>query len=239
MLTSLALAGLAGILSTLSPCVLPVLPLVFGAAVTAHRFGVAALGAGLVLSFVAVGLFVATLGFSLGLDGGVFRWVAAAALGLIGIVLLSASLQDRLALAASRVSGGAKALLARLAGNGIGGQFALGLVLGAVWSPCVGPTLGAAALLAAQGRDLVAVALTMTAFGLGTALPLVLVGLLSREALRRWRGRLITGAAGGKRALGGIAILASLLILTGIDKRLETTLVDLSPAWLTDLTTRF
>ena len=99
MLASLGFAFLAGVLSTLSPCVLPLLPLVFGAAVAAHRFGTLALSAGLVLAFVGVGLFVATVGFAAGLDGGVFRWVAAILLGAVGIVLLSGRLAGLLAAA--------------------------------------------------------------------------------------------------------------------------------------------
>ena len=225
--------------STLSPCVLPLLPIVFGAAASTHRLGVLALSAGLVLAFVAVGLFVATVGFASGLDGGVFRFVSALLLGAAGIVLLSARLQDRFALAAGGVSGQGARLLARLPGRGLSGQFLLGAALGAVWSPCVGPTLGAASLLAAQGRALGPVALTMAAFGLGTALPLAAIGLLSREALQRWRGRLASGAATGKRLLGGAALAISLLILTGADRSLETALVEASPAWLTDLTTRY
>ena len=239
MPASLGLATLAGILSTLSPCVLPLLPIVFGSALAAHRYGIVALGAGLVLSFVAVGLFVATIGFQAGLDGGVFRIVAAVALGAIGLVLLSERLQARLALLTSRVSGGASALLARIPGNGLPGQFLLGLVLGTVWSPCVGPTLGAASLLAAQGQDLAQVALTMAAFGVGAALPLIVVGTLSRTALKRWRGRMATGAHGGKLALGGMALAISVAIITGLDHTIEAGLVAASPAWLTDLTTRF
>ncbi len=83
---------LAGLLSILSPCVLPVLPLVFAPAGAAHRFGALALAAGLVTSFVVIGLFVATIGFSVGLDGGVVRDVAAMILGLVGVVLVSGSL---------------------------------------------------------------------------------------------------------------------------------------------------
>jgi cytochrome c-type biogenesis protein len=216
------------VFSTLSACVLPLLPLVFGTAVAAHRYGIGALGAWLVLSFVAVGPFVATIGFSIGLDGAIFRGVAAMALGAVGLVLLSPTLQDRLSLVTRCAGSGANTLAAALPGNGLGGPFLLGLVLGAVWSPCVGPTLGAATLLAAQGKDLAAVAFTMAAFGFGAALPLVLVGALSREAMRRWRGRLIQGASGGKKVLGGIAVAASLLILTGLDKQLETILVQAS-----------
>jgi cytochrome c-type biogenesis protein len=55
-------------------------------------------------------------------------------------------------------------------------------LLGAVWSPCVGPTLGAASLLASQGHDLLQVALTMAVFGIGAALPLILLGVVARDA---------------------------------------------------------
>src|SRR5258708_1652562 len=64
---------------------------------------------------------------------------------------------------------------------GLSGQFGVGLLLGTVWSPCVGPTLGAASVLAAQGKNLGAVALTMLIFGLGAGLPLMLFGSMSRH----------------------------------------------------------
>lgn len=234
---------LAGMLSTLSPCVLPLLPLVLGAATAAHRFGMLALGAGLVLAFVVVGLFVATIGFSLGLDADWFRNLSAILLGVIGVVLLSAPLQARLAIATSGVGQGGSNILQRLAPEtllgGWRGQLVIGVVLGTVWSPCVGPTLGAASLLAAQGENLGAAASVMLAFGVGAALPLLAVGSLSRQALLRWRGRMLAAGQNGKYLLGAGALLIAVLILTGLDHRLEALLVDVSPAWLTDLTTRF
>ena len=133
----------------------------------------------------------------------------------------------------------ATAFLARLTPRGLGGQFAVGVVLGAVWSPCVGPTLGAASYLAARGEDLFAVAAVMFAFGVGAATPLLLISTLSRTALTRWRGRMAQAGQAGKLLLGGGAVAVSLLILTGLDHQLETVLVDASPAWLTDITTRF
>ena len=123
--------------------------------------------------------------------------------------------------------------------GGLAGQFALGLLLGVVWSPCVGPTLGAASVLAAQGKDLGQVALTMIAFGIGAAAPLVVLGMFSREALMHWRERLMKAGKTGKVALGALLLLFGVLILSGLDKTLETALVDASPAWLTQLTTRF
>jgi cytochrome c-type biogenesis protein len=236
---SIALAFLAGVLSTLSPCVLPLLPIVLGTAVSTHRAGPVALAAGLALSFVIVGLFVATIGFSIGLDAGVFRAVAAILLMAIGLMLLVPRFQTQFALAAGPVSQWTEQRFGGFAGNGLAGQFGVGVLLGAVWSPCVGPTLGAASLLAAQSSDLGYVAIAMLMFGLGAALPLLLLGLLSRETLLRWRERLRTAGKTGKIAMGVILIAMGFLVVSGLDKAIETVLVDLSPAWLTELTTRF
>lgn len=239
MASTFGLAFLAGILSVLSPCVLPLLPLVLGAAAAEHRLGPVALAAGLALSFVAIGLFVATIGFTLGLDTDVFRTVAAFLLMLLGLVLIVPAAQTRLAVAAGPVSNWTEATFGGFATTGLLGQFGVGLLLGAVWSPCVGPTLGAASLLASQGRDLGSVALTMLLFGLGAALPLVALGMLSREVLMRWRDRMMSAGKGLKAALGLFLVVGGAVILTGYDKALEATLVNASPDWLTALTTRF
>jgi cytochrome c biogenesis protein CcdA len=109
----------AGMLSTLSPCVLPLLPLVLGPAIAAHRLGLPALAAGLVLSFVSVGLFVATVGFSIGLDGDVFRSISAVLLGVMGVVLLSGALQQRFAMATGGISDAGSRLIAKITPTGL------------------------------------------------------------------------------------------------------------------------
>src|SRR6185295_6163712 len=172
---SLTLAFIAGLLSILSPCVLPLLPVVLGTAVTRHRLGPAALAAGL-----GVSLFVATTGFSLGLDGDTFRLIGAILLIVVGAVLAVPRLQAMVAAAATPLANWAGQRFAGSHKTGLSGQFGVGALLGAVWAPCVGPTLGAASVLAAQGRDLLQVSLTMSAFAVGTALPLLALGLLSR-----------------------------------------------------------
>jgi cytochrome c-type biogenesis protein len=236
---ALALAFVAGLLSILSPCVLPILPVVLGAAASEQRWGPAALAVGLAISFVAIGLFAATIGYSIGLDADVFRRAAAALMIVVGTVLLVPRFQARLALAGAPLANWFDRHLGGARGNGVAGQLWLGLLLGAVWTPCVGPTLGAASILAAQGRNLGAVAATMLAFGLGAALPLAALGALSRDALLRWRARLATGGAGARTVFGILLTAIGLLVLTGLDKRVETFVVDHSPQWLTDLTTRF
>jgi cytochrome c biogenesis protein CcdA len=233
------LALLAGVLSTLSPCVLPLLPVVIGTAIGEHRHGPLALAAGLALSFVAIGLFVATIGFAIGLDQEVFRSAAAVLLIAVGGLLLLPRLQGQLALAAGPVSNWIQSSSGEPSRSGLRGQFLVGLLLGAVWAPCVGPTLGAASVLAARGESLGAVALTMFAFGIGAALPLVAIGAMSREMQARWRGRLLAVGSGGKRLMGAMLVGLGVLILSGLDKRVEAALVEASPAWLTELTTRF
>jgi cytochrome c-type biogenesis protein len=237
--TDLALAFAAGLLSILSPCVLPLVPIVLGAATVAHPLGAFALAAGLAVSFTALGLLLALVGFGLGIDPGLFRVAAAVIMIVLGAVLVVPSWQARLAAAGGPISSWADQRFGGFASSGLAGQFAIGLLLGAVWSPCVGPTLGAASLLASQGHDLLRVTLTMAVFGIGAALPLILLGLLSRATLMRVRSSLMSAGKLGKGLLGAAFILIGMAIVSGADKRIEAVLVDASPQWLTELTTSF
>lgn len=236
---SYGLALLAGVLSTLSPCVLPILPILLGSASAAHPRAPLALAVGLALSYAVVGSALAWAGASFGLDASWARNAGAAVLGLLGLVLMSAALQQRFAAATAGIGDAGNTLLARLNVEGLRGQFVIGLALGVVWSPCVGPTLGAAIVLASQGSQLPQVAALMGVFGVGAALPVVALATLSRAALSGVRGRLLQAGKAGKTVLGGLLLLVSLLILSGADKPLEAWLVELSPPWLTTLTTRF
>ncbi len=238
-MATLALAFLAGLLSILSPCVLPLVPIVLGAAISEHRFGPVALAGGLAVSFTVLGLLIAVVGFSVGIDADALRIAAAIVMIALGLVLMLPVFQVRLAAASGPVANWTEQSFGGFSTSGLGGQFAVGLLLGAVWSPCVGPTLGAASLLASQGRDLGQVGATMAAFGFGAALPLALLGFASRARLMHMRNRLLAAGKHGKMALGILFVVVGISIVTGLDKRVETALVDASPAWLTDLTTRF
>jgi len=90
--------------------------------------------------------------------------------------------------------------------------------------------------MAARGENLGVVALTMLAFGIGTALPLLL-STLSREALLRWRGRMMNTASGLKMALGMLLVLAGAMTLTGFDRTVQTALLNVLPDWMLALTT--
>ncbi len=232
-------AFIAGLLSILSPCVLPLVPIVLGTAMSEHRLGPVALSAGVALSFTVIGIFVATIGFAAGIDSDVFSKAAAIMLVLIGIVLLVPALQMRFATAAGPVGSFAQEKFGGFNSAGLLGQFGVGLLLGAVWSPCTGPTLGAASLMAAESKNLGLVALIMLAYGIGAGLPMMLLGFLSRETMMRMKGGMMSAGKGLKQVMGGLLLVVGVLMLTGLDKAVETQLVQASPAWLTNLTTRF
>ena len=235
---NVVLALFAGLFSILSPCVLPLVPIVLGTAVSEHRLGPLALAAGLATSFTAIGLFVATIGYSVGLDGEFFRVTGAVLLVAAGFALMLPRLQIQLALVAAPLGNWTQQKFGSAATAGLRGQFGVGLLLGAVWSPCVGTTLGAASVLAAQGRSL-GFALTMLFFGLGSAVPLIALGLISREAMMRARHRLLSAGTNGKTVLGGILIVSGLLILFDLDHALEAWFVRVAPSFLLDLSGRY
>jgi|CXWL01.1.fsa_nt_gi cytochrome c biogenesis protein CcdA len=236
--TSYGLSFLAGILTTLSPCVLPLLPILLASAASTHRFGSFALVGGLMLSFVSIGVGLGSLGTSIGLESGTLRAVGGVLLILFAVLLLSRTLQEQFSSAVSRLGMGQN-LLTRFNLSGLHGQFLLGILLGMVWSPCVGPTLGVAITLASQGQALLQVTAVMLTFSLGVALPLLAIGMLSREALGKWRTRILVTGQKAKQVFGAALLVIGILILTGADKSFEGWAVNAMPDWLVTLTTRF
>ena len=238
-LVSYSLAFLAGSLSTLSPCVLPIVPILLGSAMNAHRRAPIALATGLAISYAAIGTALAWAGTAVELDSELVRRIGAALLGLFAFVILSSSLQERFAAATSGIGNAGNRFLARFHLSGLYGQFVVGLVLGIIWSPCVGPTLGAAIVLASQGKHLAGSAALMGLFSVGASLPIMIFGYISRSAMMSARGRLLQAGRGGRVALGSAMLLIAIATISGRDRQAEAWLVNHYPAWLTNLTTRF
>ncbi len=230
-LASVPLAAGAGALGVLSPCVWPLVPVVMASAASGGRSGPWWLIAGLSLSFAVAGTLLSFLLVSLGLDPELFRTLAGALLLLIAAVLLVPALGDAVSLRLSLLSARLNTRAGDAGGAGFG-QFGVGLVLGLVWLPCVGPTLGAAIALASVGQSLVTAFVTMLAYGLGTGAVLLLAGLASNEMLRRLRPQMLSGAGRAKRLLGWTLALLGVLVLSGWDKQLEAAALDILPTWL-------
>ncbi len=232
---ALMLAFTAGMLSTLNPCVLPMVPLALTGAMTDDRRAPLVLSGGLAAAFTLVGVGATALGASIGLGNGLVRQAAAALLLLSGLALAHAPSRALFARATSPLASAATRAAGRLAARGVAGQFSLGFLLGGIWSPCVGPTLGSAVAMAARGENLAGAALVMLVFGLGMASVFLTVAYLGRG----WTARLAAAGAGARVVFGWGLVVSAALVLTGGDKVLETWVTGVMPGWLLQLTTRF
>lgn len=227
--SAIPLAFFAGVLSLLSPCVLPMLPAVSAAAMRSSIWGLWVLAAGLCLSFALAGSVLTFMLLNAGLSPDVLRYASAWLLMLMGGVLLSSRLSDLLSQGLSRVL--SRIPLPTLNGDNLYFQFLLGLSLGLVWLPCVGPTLGTAIALASTGQSLPMAFMVMLSFGVGTALPLVAMGYWVGQRLQN-----LTQLARISKGILGLALLmVALFIFTGIDRVLEVWAMQILPSWIIDI----
>lgn len=232
----LIFAYLAGLLTLINPCVLPVLPIVLTTALQAHRLGPLALAAGMSLAFVTLGLGVAILGRSLGLSPDTLSQGAAVLMIGFGLVLLVPSANMGFALATSGMAARADAGIDRVDRSGLGGQFIGGALLGAVWSPCVGPTLGGAISLASQGKNLGWAGAIMLAFAVGVSTVILALGYGARAALQRRRALMRKIADKAKPVMGAVFVAVGLMLLFRINLIVESWLLGVMPFWLQDFT---
>ena len=239
MLAELALAFVAGLVTILNPCVLPLIPILVGSALGKHPMGPVALASGLALSFSTFGFVVVAFGFQLGIPEQGIRMFAGALLAAAGFILLVPPLQTRLTMLFAPLTNRAQTALSRTSGEGLGGQFAVGALLGLVWAPCVGPTLCAAIAAASQGEDLGGAFLTFLVFAIGVALSVTGFAYGSRRAIGKGAGSLQKLARFAKPVFGAMLVLVGALVLTGADKLLEAALLDVMPQWLIMFTTGF
>ena len=230
----IVLGYLAGLLTLINPCVLPVLPIVLTTALQAHRLGPVALAAGMSLAFVALGLGVATLGRSVGLDAETVAQAGAILMIGFGVVLLVPRLNAGFAMATGGMASRADVGLDHIDRTGLRGQFLGGALLGAVWSPCVGPTLGGAISLASQGQSLVWAGAIMLGFATGVSTVILALGYGARAALQRRRALMRKISERAKPIMGIVFVAVGLIMLTGALRPFETWLLNVLPYWLQD-----
>lgn len=232
-LTHLGLSLLAGSLTTLSPCVFPILPLVIGGAVQANRLAPLAMGTGMAISFALIGILLGALGPALGIDSDSVRLFGAWLLIGFGLVMLVPALNRRFTEWMLPIASSANSASAKLDGGSLGGAFLLGGVLGLVWSPCSGPLLASALTLVASEGGALRGGTILGLFGLGAAIPLVAVAYASRKGFSAARGWVLARIDGIKKAFGMLILLTGLAILSGADKWLEAQIVNMLPdAWV-------
>jgi cytochrome c-type biogenesis protein len=238
-LIAIPLASLAGGLTILSPCILPIAPVVLSSALTQHRLGPAALALGLGLSFAIVGVSLTLAEAAFGIEGDLIKQIGAVLMIGFGLATFLPKTSSLFAQIAGPVSSWAGNISTPLKGDSLAGQFSLGALLALVWSPCVGPTLGAAFALSSQGDGLLLSALTMLAFGLGATGALLALGYALRGTIKQNRSALAALSVHGKTILGVSMLVVGILVLTKMDEIIGRVIVAASPDWLVQLTTMF
>ena len=229
MTLQLGFSFLAGLLTTLSPCVLPVLPMLLGSAVQKNKKAPLLMIIGLAVSFTLVGYAISRFGTLFGLDGDQIRYASAVLLILSSSFFFSKTLQDFVSI---KMAG-----LASLGSNASSGlkeesswdSLMIGVLLGVIWSPCVGPTLGVAISLASQTGASSQALLTMTVYSLGAALPMLGIAYGLRTIFLNKKKAIMSFAENSKKIFGYVLVISGTLILTETDKTIETYLLSKLP----------
>ena len=214
MLVLLAIAFLAGVITAISPCVLPVLPILLaGSATSTDRRRPFAIVTGLIVSFTTFTLAGAALLSALGLPEDLLRDIAIVAL----LILAASLLSQRVAWILERPF---LFLTRRQVGQDSNG-FIVGLSVGLVFVPCAGPVLAAVTALAASGEIGVRIALVTGAYAIGAALPMLAIAIGGQRLGSSMRV-VRTHARAARRVAGIVVGATALAIAFGVDQRFTT-----------------
>jgi cytochrome c-type biogenesis protein len=224
---------LAGVLAVTSPCILPILPVLFGSALQEKKTFPLFVVLGLATSFSIMGAIFGAFGRALAFDRGDLQLVTIGTFLILGITLLSpgltqffTSLQSPLERLISRLPVASTRVVFP------GQAFILGLLLAVLWAPCAGPVLGAVLILASASGSWWSGFWLLFVFSLGASLPLLTIAHLGQRFLA-YRGHFTKYRRQLTQIFGLLLILTALFTLTGTFKKIEKTLAPLAPNWST------
>jgi len=222
---SIALAFGAGVLSTLSPCVLPVLPIIVSRSLRCHPLGPVVLVSGLAVSFALVG---SLIGFAASWVTGLayfLRWAALALLLVMGILAIFPEKSYQLLSYLPRFSQPAP----NFAEGSLLGEFWLGISLGWLWTPCAGVVLGSIITLAAIDGRVQEAFFLLFAYGSGAALPLLAIAYGGRQLSKHLFS--LRSHSQSLQKIGGVVIAGTAIaILLGWDIKIQLWLAPFFPA---------
>lgn len=218
---------IAGLLTTVSPCVLPVLPFVIASSLSKNKIGPIILCLGLMITFIGTTLILSRTGFILGLSSEMIRKLAALLLIFGASLFIFPKLQEY-----------AEKFLARLipqnnlSKSNFKTELTTGMILGLLWTPCSGPSLGIALGFAAQAQTFWQAFALLCVFSLAASIPLLIIAYGSRKILAFVRNRperfnII------KKSFGLFVILWGLIIFFNLHYQIEILWAESLPdSWL-------
>lgn len=231
----LILAYAAGLLTLLNPCVLPLLPLIAAGAVARHPMGPLAMAGGMAVSFTLAGMGAFALTRATGLAQEDITLAAGWVMIIFGLIQLIPQAQASFGRLAGAAAGGGTRLIGQVEGKGLMGEALGGALLGLAWSPCIGPTLGAAIGLAAQGENLGYALAIMVMFSAGAATIMLVLAYGTRSLISSRKALLARLTPHAKTILGWGLIVVGLAIVFQLDRLAEGWALAILPAWFTDI----
>lgn len=232
MLITYSLGFAAGFLSLLAPCVLPLIPIVFGSSIRSSKWGPFANALGLAISFTLFGLLTSI--FSHLFDVEIIQKIGAYFLLIIGFLFITPVLKIKLTQYLALLSRTGMGAQNRIKQNGVISEFLMGCTLGMIWGPCSGPTLGFAFGLASQGENILESTVTFFSFGIGAGLGLIALGKVLRQ-FRQLTGIILKRERYLNFSMGGLSIALSLIIIFDQLPAIEEWILSISPNWLINL----
>jgi len=232
MILLIAFAFLAGFITILSPCILPILPIVLSGTVSSGKRKPLGIVTGFVLSFTFFTLFLAAIVKATGLPADSLRAISIIIILLFGISLLLPQFQVLMEKLFTKLSG---RFVVKGVHEGFGGGLLIGLSLGLVWTPCVGPIIASVITLAATSTVNFAAFFITFAYALGSAIPMFAIMYGGRGLLQRipW---LLPNTEKIQKAFGVLMILTAIGIYFNIDRSFQTYILDKFPQYGVGLT---
>jgi cytochrome c biogenesis protein CcdA/thiol-disulfide isomerase/thioredoxin len=234
MLLLIVVAFVAGLVTAVSPCVLPILPIVLATGADGDRRRPYLVIVGLIASFSFFTLASVQLISALHLPSSTLRDAAIVIIAVFGLTLVVPVLTTRFEQATARIPA-VGARLAHAGGAGVAGGLLTGVGLGLVWTPCAGPILGAITSLAVTAPGSRSTLALVVAYSIGAGLPLLAIALGGRAALARLHMRSAAGWA--SQALGVLVLATAALMAVGADTALSAALTNQLPDWTGTLQT--
>jgi len=227
-------AFLAGLVTILSPCIFPILPVILASSVTdtASRRRPYGIVTGFVLSFTFFTLFLSVLVKAFGVPAEILRTISIVVIAGFGVSLLSARVQKIIESLFSRLAN----LTPTTSGKGgFGGGVLIGLSLGLLWTPCVGPILASVISLAVAGTVTFSALILTFAYSLGTAIPMLMIIRGGQQLIAKvpWLSK---NTVKIQKAFGVVMILTAIGIYAGVDRSFQTYFINKFPNYGTGLT---
>jgi cytochrome c biogenesis protein CcdA/thiol-disulfide isomerase/thioredoxin len=238
----IAFAFISGVITILSPCILPVLPILLSGGVSGGRARPYGVITGFIVSFTVFTLTLSTIVQALRIPADALRIAAVVLIILFGIVMLVPRLSGWFELFASKIATRGRSLAPAAGGAtsgrgwaGYWGGCLVGLSLGLVWTPCVGPIMASVISLALTRRIASGSVYITLAYTLGTALPMLGVMFGGRALLNRVPA-LARNSANIQRGFGVLMILLGVAIGLGWDRQFQSLVLRALPNYGAGLT---